>query len=353
MKKTIIWIVVIIALILCIFLGLKNKDDGSLKIGAVLPMTGPSAIYGEFISKGMKLALSEIKDNKIKLIIEDTQANPSFGVSAYQKVVNENSKVVVSAFSGVSVPLTKIALQNKIPLIMTIVAGAGVTDDYSYRYYAKPEEYANPAFFDAISPIKNSGDIAVLYRNDEYGNSVKKVIEDLSKQTGHNILAEENYLPDTKDFKTQLTKIKASHPKALVFLAANQGEATTIIKDANELGLDTDIIEASANLANLNSLADLPAGKVYYSTNFSYLQDGGYVKFKDKYKAMYNQEPYFAASLGYDIVKLIVGCAYNTNGMSINACLDGTKSVDGVTGKIDNITNHEINPPMQLVKITR
>ena len=352
MKKSTIWIILVIILVILalIFSSPKSKDDGILRIGAVLPMTGPSSIFGDSISKGMRLALSEVGDNKIKLIIEDTQANPSFGLSAYQKVVDQNSKVVVSAFSGVSVPLTKIALQNKIPLIMTIVAGANVTNDLSYRYYAKPEGYSTPAFFDSISPLKDVGDIAILYRNDEYGNSVKNVIKDLAKQTGHSVLIEENYLPDAKDFKTQIAKIKEKNPKFLLYMAANVGEASNIIKTAVELGLNSDLVEASANFSDLKAQVNLPKGRTYYSTSFSYLQSDEYSKFREKYKQTYNEEPYFAAPLGYDILKLIVGCSASKD---INTCLNGIKDVNGVTGKINNITNHEINPPMQLIKIVK
>ena len=53
--------------IVCLFFatGCKNKDDGTIKVGAILPMTGYAAFNGQTCKEGLELALSEIDSMKI------------------------------------------------------------------------------------------------------------------------------------------------------------------------------------------------------------------------------------------------------------------------------------------------
>lgn len=352
MKNIKIWIGLIVVLIIIVLIVTSNsgyKVNGEIKVGAILPMTGPASVYGDSLSKGMKLALNESGNEKIKLTIEDSQANPKFGLSAYQKLLEEKSDVIISSFSSVSTPLKSLALQNKIPLIMTIVSGANMTNDFAYRYYAKPEGYAAPAF-SSSSPIKKGDDIAILYRNDEYGNAVKNSIQEIANKLGNNVVIAEGFMSDATDYRTELLKIKEKKPKSLIYVVANPGEAIKIVNDAVTLDTKFNLVEASVNFSDIKNQKNLPAGRTYYSTSFSYLQNADYSKFIEKYKKTYNEEPYFSAPLGYDIIRFIAKCSAERN---INECLSKETTIDGVTGKIENILNHEINPPLQLIEIKK
>jgi branched-chain amino acid transport system substrate-binding protein len=348
MKKTIIWVVIIVVVIGILVVASttsKPQQNSVIKIGAVLPLTGSAAVWGEAIRNGMELALEDKKE--IEVVYEDSKALPADGASAYQRLMTQNVNAVISAYSGVSIPLTKLAVANKIPLIMTIVAADGVTNEYSYRYYAKPSSYVEPAFTDPASPLNNLADIAVLHRNDEFGKSVSDILASTAEQNGKKIAISESFNPNDTDFSTQLTKIKAAKPQVVMFVAGSPGEAVNILKKANDLKINAVFMEASAALSDPETQKQAPA-MTYYTTAFRFSFPDDNPEFKKLYTGTYGKAPNFASAFGYDIASLITKCSSAGN---IQNCLSQTKSVDGITGNINSIINNEINPPMFLMKV--
>lgn len=348
MKKTIIWLVIVVVAIgvLVIASTTSKPQNSTVKVGAILPLTGPAAVWGEAIRNGIGLALKD-KQN-IEVVYEDSKALPADGASAYQRLMTQNVDAVISAYSGVSIPLTKLAERNKVPLIMTIVAADGVTNEYSYRYYAKPNSYVEPAFTDTASPLKNFTDIAVLYRNDEFGKSVDNILVSTAGQNDKKIVANESFNPNDTDFSTQLTKIKATKPQIVMFIAGSPGEAVNILKKANDLKISAVFMEASAALSDPETQKQAPA-MTYYTTAFRFSFPDDNLAFKKLYTDTYGKAPNFASAFGYDMATLIANCS--TSSMKIKACLDRDININGITGNISSIVNHEINPPMFLMKV--
>jgi branched-chain amino acid transport system substrate-binding protein len=324
----------------------ENVPVKSVKVGAILPLSGPASAFGEPLRNGIELALNGRSD--IKVSYEDSMALPAVGASAYQKLYAQGVDVMISAYSGVSIPLTKLADQNKIPLIMTIVAADNVTNDYSYRYYAKPNSYVEPAFNDLNSPLTDLTDIAILYRNDEFGKSVSGILSNTITANGKNVVISEGYKVNENDFSTALLKIKNTKPQAVMFITGTPSEAVNIIKKAYELRLESVFVEASTSMSDPTVQKQAP-NMTYYTTSFRFSLPDDNVEFKQSYKNVYANTPNFAAAFGYDIGKLLINCA--DNGDDMQACLSEVNSVNGLTGDITNIDNHEINPLMILLKV--
>lgn len=57
--------------------------------------------------------------------------------------------------------------------------------------------------------------ISILYLNNDFGVGLKNTFIENYKKTGGDISNIEAFLPDDTDFRTQLTKIKASAPDGL------------------------------------------------------------------------------------------------------------------------------------------
>jgi len=81
-----------------------------IKIGAILPLSGPVSIFGNWIKEGIDLALKDINTNRIKVIYEDSKLDAKEGVSAFNKLVDvDGAKIIITAMSLVTVPLIPIA----------------------------------------------------------------------------------------------------------------------------------------------------------------------------------------------------------------------------------------------------
>lgn len=110
---------VIIAIILLIIIvalvnqsSQKSESIGvSFTVGAVLPMTGPAALWGETVKNGMELALEE--KSGIEAVYEDSKSTAADGISAYNLLQDKNVDLTFSELSLVSVPLAKNSLRKK------------------------------------------------------------------------------------------------------------------------------------------------------------------------------------------------------------------------------------------------
>lgn len=105
-------------------------QQGPIKVGALLEMTGVFSPNAEETLHAMKLYFDEIGNTvagrKIELIVEDTAGKPDLGLTKARKLV-ENDKVQVLAGivnTGVALAVSSYIREKKIPLVINADAGA-------------------------------------------------------------------------------------------------------------------------------------------------------------------------------------------------------------------------------------
>ena len=137
----------------------QNADAASeIKIGLVTQLSGGGALYGKQMENGAQLAVDEINEaggvlgKKLKLIVQDDQANPSESVKVTQRLVSEER---IDAWMGTlksSDTMTDLTITSKqnIPSLVPI----GVADDlvdfllgsdiHTLRRFVKQDDFRLP-----------------------------------------------------------------------------------------------------------------------------------------------------------------------------------------------------------------
>ena len=118
-------------------------EEKVVKIGAILPLTGDAAKYGESAKEGIELAIKEInaeggvKGHKIEIIYEDSQGLPTTGVSAFQKLITSNRvpAVIGGLFSSVTLAIAPIANREHVVVLSPTSSAPAITKagDYIFR----------------------------------------------------------------------------------------------------------------------------------------------------------------------------------------------------------------------------
>jgi branched-chain amino acid transport system substrate-binding protein len=349
MRKMNKFIVAILCMAL-ILAGCAPPAEKPLKIGAILPLTGPAAVWGENIRNGMLLAQEDLAKQGItvEVAFEDSQAKPDVGLTSYRKLKDiDGVNMVISAFSRVSVPLVPVIDSDKTPLMMTLVSAKGVAEQspYSFRFYSNERQYVEPQF--AWMTAEQYPTAAVLWINDDFGAAVHEVILEQAKSKGIVIVADEKYDPNSVDFRTQLTKIKVKNPSAVLFVGSVPPEVSNALKQMREMGITADFIENSAALASpaaRQAAGAAAEGAVTMAFPFSLGATGN--AFKQVYKQRFNADPNFGAAFGYDMVKL-VGQATRGKTMTGDALAQSiiaVQSFESLNGPVLILPNGEINP---------
>jgi branched-chain amino acid transport system substrate-binding protein len=318
LMKSTISLLLLCTLVLVTFLShsclKKQPESKEIKIGAIVPLTGNFATYGEPVRDGMLLAAEEInskgsiKGNIIKLIIEDDAGDPKTAVNAFTKLAEADKVPLVLGplSSGASLATAPVAEGAKVVQISTL---AGIPElskagDYIFRIYPSSEVGARFAANEAIkkfSPKK----VAVMYMNNPFGQTAQKIYIDTAIKVGIEVVAVESFSDGESDFRTQLSKVKERAPDVL-FCSAYWGEGSKILVQMQEFGLNIPVVGEDgwrgpiADIVGVKGLKNLYFADLSFGPEFTeneIMQD--FIKaFKNKYQE--NASAYSAT--GYDAV---------------------------------------------------
>lgn len=126
MKKLLIILFIVAAVVAVVFMSSRSRGPQRqvVRAGAILPLTGTAANYGELMKRGITIGLEECTATagatapRLEVIIEDSKSVPKDGVSAMQKLLQiDKVSVVMPALSSVVLACAPIAEQNHVVLL--------------------------------------------------------------------------------------------------------------------------------------------------------------------------------------------------------------------------------------------
>jgi branched-chain amino acid transport system substrate-binding protein len=330
-----------------------SKDaGGSIKIGGDLELSGGVATYGQSVLNSVNLAFADqnskggVLGKKLEIVTADNKSEAGESTSAITKLITQDK--VVAVLGAVTSSNTKaavpVATDNKIPLITPTATNAEVTvnKDGSLNSWVFRSCFLDPFqgkvaanFVMNTLNVKNAA--VFIDQKDDYSKGLAGEFSKDIKEGGGTITDTENYVGGDKDFKSTLTRIKASNPQ-VVFVPGYYNEVGLIIKQARELGITVPFVGGdgwdSAKLPELAGAANL---NDTYFVNHMWADDPATKPFVEAYKAKYNAEPDALAALGYDAAEMLISAiktAGSTDPEKLRQALENTKNFNGVTGVI-------------------
>lgn len=332
-----------------------NTTAEQLDVGAVIPLSGPTAVYGDGLQRGMELARNQLRDNGINISImyADSEGEARAGLSAYEKLKRQNVDVVISAMSRVSRPIAERAEQDRIPHIATITSATDLAESgmYNFRLFPKDPQVAETMFKGALQ--HGVGSVAVLSIKDEYGRSITKEIRKQARDHEVNITTVERYSFADNDVRTQLTKIRESDPEAIFVVAVATPNLQTIFSQAQEMGLNAEMYDFSLLTAFNSTRKQLPEQAEGVHTVAFPLTLRPQAKFNAAFKERYGEPHFWSAPFGYDALQLLgsITDGKATTGLELVEALRAEGAYSGVNGNVSITESGEMNPRMHPVRV--
>jgi branched-chain amino acid transport system substrate-binding protein len=334
-------------------------------IGEYASLTGGSASFGQSSHKGTALAIDEINaaggvlGKKLKLITEDDQSQAGQPATIARKLISQDKAVAIlgEVASSKSLEAAPICQQNKIPMISPASTNPKVTEvgDYIFRVcFIDPFQGTVMSKFAQSKSWKN---VAVLtdVKQDYSVGLAEFFIKDF-KESGGQIVKEQKYSTGDKDFKPQLTSIKAAKPDA-IFVPGYYAEVSLIAKQARLLGIKAPLLGGDGWVGDsLLKVAGNALDGSFFSCHFSSADKSPVVQgFVEKFKAKYNGEtPDDMAALGYDSAMILADAikrAGSTEPEKLRDAIAATKEHQGITGKITLDEHRNANKPAVILTI--
>jgi branched-chain amino acid transport system substrate-binding protein len=229
------------AILACVIaIGVARAD--TIRIGAILPLTGPGALIGTQQMRGIQFAMDQanakggVRGNKIEVVFEDNQAKPDQSILSFNKLTDlEHLQVIFTAYSGPSLAMAPLATRKKV-----LMVNAGAQADK----LATASPYlinTLPTIGDEIGVItkylagEGKKKAVILFENDAAGISGRDDYQDAFPKTGGTILAQEPTQFGQTDFRPALLKLADAKPE--VMLVSITAALDNMAQQYKQLGL--------------------------------------------------------------------------------------------------------------------
>ena len=219
-------------------------DDDVITIGFVGPLTGDGVSYGEPISNGARLAVDEINaaggvnGRTLEIIYEDGKCASEDALNAARKLVNiDGVKIIVGGMcSGETFAVLPVAEEAGVVVISPASTSPDLTGISPYFFRNAPSDDEGGRSL-ARFATKEYKKIALISEETDFAQGFARVFRESVFLNGGEVVADESYAPDTSDFRSILTKIKAAEPEALFVNPQTEIAGGAIVKQARELGI--------------------------------------------------------------------------------------------------------------------
>ncbi len=349
-----------------LFLAGCAKQSSTIKVGEYASLTGKEAGFGQTSHHGIVLAVEEINatggilGKKLQLITEDDETKAGESATAAKKLISRDKVIALlgEVSSTRSLEAAPVAQASHVPMIAPAATNEKVTQvgDYIFRVcFIDPFQGKVMARFarDELHAHK----VAILSSvSNAYSLGLAKSFRETFTANGGQITAEKSFSEGDKDFRAQLTAVKAE-PVDAVFVPSYYTEAALIVRQARDLGITVPFFGGDGwEDEQLLKIGGEAMNGCYYSTHFSAQNtDPVVVKFVEKYKARWGGElPGAFAALGYDSVNVLADAIKRAGTVEEPALRDAlaqTKNVPGVTGVTTLDQDRNASKPATIIAI--
>ncbi len=327
----------------------STPSGGTIKIGEFASLTGKEATFGISSHEGTLMAIEELNaaggllGRKLELLTEDTQSKPGEPATVVNKLISRDGVVAMlgEVASSRSLEAAPLCQQAKVPMVSPSSTNPKVTEsgDFIFRVcFIDPFQGTVMANF-ATKTLKAKKVAVFTDVKSDYSKGLAKFFKEQFARNGGQIVAELDFNGGDKDFKAQLTAIKAANPDG-VFVPGYYTDAALIAIQSKQLGLNVPLFGGdgweSEKLVEIGK--DAVEGH-YFSTH--YHPDVGSPlskKFVENYQKRWNGKmPDALAACGYDSAIVLADAmkrAGGVDGQKVRDALAATKDFDAVTGRI-------------------
>jgi branched-chain amino acid transport system substrate-binding protein len=336
----------------------------TIKVGEFASLTGKEATYGQTVNKGTILAIEEANaaggalGRKLELITEDDQSKPGVSATVVKKLISRDKVVAIlgELTSGRTLEAAPIAQQAKIPLISPGATAVEVTAKGNYIFrVCFIDEFQGAVMAKFARETLKVGRVAVLSSvSSAQSVGLAKYFRERFSAADGTVVLEQRYGEGDKDFRAQLTAIKAAGVEAL-FVPGYYTEAALISKQARDLGLTIPLLGIDGwESPQLTAIGGAAVEGAYLSTHYSpENKSAAVVSFNERFRARWGEDSNALSALAYDAALLLVDAlkrAGTTEGPKLRDALAATKDFSGATGRI-SFDAHR-NPTKSAVVLT-
>ena len=354
-----------------IFLSSASSEE-KIKIGLLVPMTGPDKDVGQSIIKAVRLAVNDIDSDSIEIVPKDTATKPDITLKSAYELKEMGISIVIGPVFYESLiyldevkDLTFLSLTNKNLNIPKNIISAGINSTSQFNTIKKFIKMTNIKKVVFLTPmldyeleikkgIKNSK--IKIFKDYVYDTEPTKLTNQIEKITNYkirkqNLEDEINRIKNSNEINKE-KKIKKLEKRytlgGLNFDAIIISDFDESLKSVTTSLLYTDVSPKNKFFITLNQwfdeslLNETDIQPLYYPS----INKGNFDNYRDKFFIEFNENPTHLSLLSYDLVGLVYYLSLKNDLTNLDKLFKKKNSFKGKIGIFDikdNKINHRLN----------
>ncbi|HEV2955923.1 MAG TPA: ABC transporter substrate-binding protein [Xanthobacteraceae bacterium] len=319
----------------------------AIKIGALLPISGPGSYFGVQDKQGIELALEALNKSGVKFEVqyEDSACSPLPATQAAKRLLDQYKPDVVigEECSDATLAVMPVLAAAKVPLLNAGSSSIKITEPGNpWTFRIMPNEVMQGVDI-ATNAYKrlNAREAVLLYENTNAGIGNAKVFGDTFTKLGGKILADIGFGRDVNDFTSIATRVAGLGKIDVIPTYTLEGQGLKITQALAQAGVTKGGGGGAIQLGTiwLPFGFEQKAGKAAIGyiriVQFDPTDKREQVRsFIQAFKAKYNQDPTHLNAHAYDQIMLIADVVKRgaKDAQGIRDGLAATKDFVGVTG---------------------
>jgi branched-chain amino acid transport system substrate-binding protein len=190
-------------------------QDKVIRVGVLMPISGPASYFGVMGKEGIDLALEQLKAGvngyRLQVQYEDSACSPLQATNTVKRVLEQLKPhiVVGEECSDASLAIAPILEQAKVPMLNAGSVTMKLTESgykYVFRIFPNAEQQSIPLAKNAYEKL-GARTAVLLYEKTNAGNDNAEGFEKLFVAAGGKVLAKIDFGRDVNDFTPIATRI--------------------------------------------------------------------------------------------------------------------------------------------------
>lgn len=353
-------------------------------LAALLPRTGPFAVFGDPVLRGIQLALHSYNqqdpDNRVELIVKDTEGSPEKAVAALSELSSKGIIAAVGPLLTREAEAVAPALEKlQVPVITPAASGPGLGQLSPWLFRNALTNATQAAAAAQYALTMKYRKFVIFYSDDAYGKDISRLFaKELVKKA--EILANLSYPADANDFGPWIKRIiEADLRSRKIPIPEDEGEKKRLFAEyvpsfdavflpgtAERVGLlipqlafynITNVAVIGSNSWHSPDLIDRAGrhaeGAVFVDGFYPESIDHAVKGFADAYRSAYQEEPDILAAQSFDSTNMILSLLREGKDtpQAVKQGLQALRNYPGITGMTSFPVDGEAQKKLFVIKV--
>lgn len=333
--------------------GRPADTQGSVVIGAVLPLSGDAGTFGKNASQGARLAVEQANAEgrgSFVLKVEDSKGAAQDAVSAGRKLVSVDGAVMLigDVTSSGTHALLPVINEARVPLVSPSASDPALSGASPFFARVWPSDVFEATVIAAYAQQSKVGRLAVVYANTDYGVAMAGQFR--KAMSSGSIVLEARVDRETLDYRPTLERVRRSQAEGL-FVVLYPEDAYRLLNQMRDIRLSLPIL-ATATFEDPKLLDAPGADRVVFASPVPPSnEDGERRRFLESYRERFSEDAGTLSDTGFDAARILIAAWRKAGTQGPEAVILAIREVTdypGVSGKLSFSPQGDVTKPYRL-----